>query len=77
MFVFVCVCRLGEHIGRYEHVFSVFAKKGIMVVGYDTRGFGRSVMAGRAGGAPTMEELFNDIELVYNHCGQSGISTFL
>jgi len=66
---------LGEHIGRYEHVFSEFARQGLLTVGYDTRGFGRS--SGPRGGAPTLDELFDDIELVYNHARIAGVKTFL
>ncbi|ORZ33026.1 Alpha/Beta hydrolase protein [Catenaria anguillulae PL171] len=33
---------LGEHIGRYEHVFDSFAKSGIQVHAWDQRGFGRT-----------------------------------
>jgi alpha-beta hydrolase superfamily lysophospholipase len=35
---------LGEHIGRYDHVFSKFASAGIRVFAYDQRGFGRTVL---------------------------------
>ncbi|KAI9142152.1 Alpha/Beta hydrolase protein [Paraphysoderma sedebokerense] len=33
---------LGEHIHRYEHVFSKFADAGIQVFAWDQRGFGRT-----------------------------------
>lgn len=35
---------LGEHIARYEHVFSKFAENSIRVFAYDQRGFGRTVL---------------------------------
>ena len=39
---------LGEHIGRYDHVFPSFAVEGIRVLGWDQRGFGRTGRRGNA-----------------------------
>ncbi|KZT58666.1 alpha/beta-hydrolase [Calocera cornea HHB12733] len=33
-----------EHISRYEHVFPVWAERGIAVLAYDQRGFGRTAI---------------------------------
>jgi pimeloyl-ACP methyl ester carboxylesterase len=33
-----------EHVGRYEHVFPAYAKKGIAVFAFDMRGFGRTAL---------------------------------
>ncbi|EIW80282.1 hypothetical protein CONPUDRAFT_165852 [Coniophora puteana RWD-64-598 SS2] len=33
-----------EHIARYEHVFPVWAARGIAVFAYDQRGFGRTAL---------------------------------
>lgn len=38
----VFVHGLGEHIGRYEHVFSKLCESGIRVHSWDQRGFGKS-----------------------------------
>jgi acylglycerol lipase len=34
----------GEHIGRYEHVHTSFATRGITVFAYDQRGFGKTAL---------------------------------
>ena len=36
---------IGEHIHRYEHVFSAMAQAGIRVFAWDQRGFGRTVFS--------------------------------
>ncbi|KAJ3328138.1 hypothetical protein HDU76_010516 [Blyttiomyces sp. JEL0837] len=38
----VAVHGLGEHISRYNEMFTLFAKSGIKVHGFDQRGFGRT-----------------------------------
>jgi acylglycerol lipase len=38
----IVVHGLGEHLGRYGNVVSYFCPKGIAVLGYDHRGFGKS-----------------------------------
>lgn len=40
--VLVIVHGLGEHIGRYDRLGLYFARQGMLVAGYDQRGFGRS-----------------------------------
>lgn len=32
----------GEHIGRYDEMFTFFAENGILCYGYDQRGFGQT-----------------------------------
>lgn len=32
----------GEHISRYDRMFTLFAENGIQCYGYDQRGFGQS-----------------------------------
>ncbi|KAJ3061216.1 hypothetical protein HDU98_002864 [Podochytrium sp. JEL0797] len=55
---------LGEHIRRYDHVFSKFAAKGILVKGMDWRGHGRTVFRnanGRKGFHESYEQVFADM----------------
>jgi hypothetical protein len=33
-----------EHVGRYEHIFPQYAEKGISVLAFDMRGFGRTAL---------------------------------
>lgn len=40
--VLIALHGFAEHVGRYDHVWPVFAAQGIEVLGYDQRGFGRS-----------------------------------
>ena len=42
--VVVFVHGFNEHIGRYEHVHSVFKDRGITVFCYDQRGFGKTAL---------------------------------
>jgi acylglycerol lipase len=56
----VLVHGLGEHIGRYDHVYKAFEAKGILVYGMDLRGHGRS--EGKKGHASSYECLMDDIE---------------
>lgn len=48
-----------EHIGRYDHVWPIFAARNIEVFGYDQRGFGRS---GEAHGDTTLEQSAADLK---------------
>ena len=47
-----------EHVERYNHVWSLFAKRDIEVFGYDQRGFGRS---GPSYGDTTLEQQMEDL----------------
>ncbi|KAI8894292.1 Alpha/Beta hydrolase protein [Globomyces pollinis-pini] len=54
---------LAEHINRYEHVFSVFAKNGIKVGGFDQRGFGRTCCrSGKKGVTGGLETTMMDMQ---------------
>lgn len=50
----------GEHIGRYDHVYSAFEKEKIAIYGMDLRGHGKS--EGKKGHARSYELLMDDIE---------------
>lgn len=52
---------MGEHIERYEHVAEVLTKEGIVLVGYDHRGHGKS--EGSRGHIPSYEQLMDDVTL--------------
>jgi alpha-beta hydrolase superfamily lysophospholipase len=51
---------IGEHSGRYQHVGRFFAERGVDVVGFDNRGFGRS--GGRRGHVERFDVYLDDIE---------------
>ncbi|GAM24077.1 hypothetical protein SAMD00019534_072510 [Acytostelium subglobosum LB1] len=53
---------IGEHSGRYEHVFSKFAENGILVNAFDQRGHGKS--GGTRGHSPSLEQSLKDITLI-------------
>ncbi|GAM24563.1 hypothetical protein SAMD00019534_077380 [Acytostelium subglobosum LB1] len=53
---------LGEHSGRYEHVFSKFAENGIAVNAYDQRGFGKS--SGPRAYSPSLDQTMKDVAMV-------------
>ena len=50
---------LAEHIGRYNHVWPLFARRNIEVMGYDQRGFGKS---GPTHGDTTLHESMTDLQ---------------
>jgi acylglycerol lipase len=55
-----------EHIGRYAHVFPVWAARGIAVFAYDQRGFGKTALgeeksADSAYGKESLEMQLEDI----------------
>lgn len=56
---------LGEHCGRYTHLFKEYGKAGIAILTFDTRGFGktgrRSGKLGKSGG---IRQTIQDIELI-------------
>lgn len=51
---------IGEHSGRYDHVGSFLASKGIDVLAFDTRGFGQS--GGRRAHVDRFEQYLDDVE---------------
>eukprot|EP01133_Synstelium_polycarpum_P016016 gene16016-19063_t len=53
---------MGEHSGRYEHVFSKFAAEGIEVNTFDQRGHGKS--GGTRGHSPSIEQSLKDVTLI-------------
>jgi len=53
---------LGEHCGRYDDIFNVFAQNGLLVNTYDQRGHGHS--SGIRGYSPNMEANLSDIDLI-------------
>ncbi|ORY44421.1 alpha/beta-hydrolase [Rhizoclosmatium globosum] len=73
----------GEHIHRYEHVFTKFAEAGIMVKGMDYRGHGRTVYRNNAvkGFLPGTEQVCDDMiqlnELPVPGIDETNIPTFL
>ncbi|KAJ3121546.1 hypothetical protein HK100_012336 [Physocladia obscura] len=54
---------LGEHVSRYEHVFTRFAESGILVKGMDWRGHGRTVQKNKdiPGFAHSFTQVFHDM----------------
>ncbi|KAI9324520.1 Alpha/Beta hydrolase protein [Obelidium mucronatum] len=55
---------LGEHIHRYDHVFTKFAESGILVKGMDIRGFGRTAQQNpksKRGWLSSLEQVFQDM----------------
>jgi alpha-beta hydrolase superfamily lysophospholipase len=58
--VLVVVHGFGEHIDRYQDFASFFASTGIVTIGVDLRGHGRS--EGLKGHAPSRDKLLGDIE---------------
>lgn len=51
---------IGEHSGRYEHVGSFFADRGIDTLSYDQRGFGQS--GGRRAFVKSFDQYLDDVE---------------
>ena len=66
---------LGEHIGRYDHVFPLFAKAGIKVVGYDQRGCGRS--GGARGDSGHYNDIMADARAVWDYAAVEGVPQFV
>lgn len=70
----VCLIHgLGEHIGRYEHVGTVFTAAGYAMLGFDLRGHGKS--GGQRGHAPSAGAFFTDIETFVREAGTRYPST--
>jgi len=57
--VIILVHGIGEHIGRYKHVFKYFNKNNISVAAFDLRGHGRT--KGRRGYSPDYDSMLDDI----------------
>ena len=51
---------IGEHSGRYDHIGSFLASKGIDVLAFDNRGFGQS--GGRRAHVDRFEQYLDDVE---------------
>src|SRR4051812_29822385 len=66
---------LGEHSGRYAHVATALAGRGLRMWGYDVRGHGRS--DGRRGDARRYEGLLEDLGLVFTEAARHGRPIFL
>lgn len=64
---------LGEHSGRYTHVATAFAARGLRLWIYDLRGHGRS--DGRRGDA-FYPDLLDDLALVHGEVAQTGHPVF-
>ncbi|MCL4561348.1 MAG: lysophospholipase [Chloroflexi bacterium] len=61
----VCLLHgLGEHSGRYQHVAQALNEAGFVLAGLDLRGHGKS--EGLRGYWPSLEDVYDDIELFYN-----------
>ena len=69
---------LGEHINRYNHVFPVFAQKGIKVYGFDQRGFGKTVRRyGTIGNSEGLDTVMADIGDACKAVKQDGVPHFI
>ncbi len=55
---------LGEHIGRYKHVFKFFNNKGASVYGYDSFGHGKS--EGKRGHILSYDQWLDEIDMMLN-----------
>ncbi len=58
----------GEHIGRYAHVGKALTDSGYALVGYDSRGHGKST--GPRGHIPSYDALMNDISAFLSMLGE-------
>jgi acylglycerol lipase len=71
-----------EHVDRYDHVFALFAERGIKTFAWDQRGFGKSALKkedwGRTGGT---EKALQDVDFFVKktkeEAQQSNIPLFL
>lgn len=66
---------LGEHAGRYVHVATALAARGIRLMAYDLRGHGRS--SGRRGDVEKYDDLLDDLRAVSAQAPWSGGPAFL
>ncbi|CAG8592166.1 3461_t:CDS:2 [Diversispora eburnea] len=68
----------GEHISRYDYVFSKFSNKNIEVFSYDQRGFGKTAVKNKnPGELGTWEQNLNDITDIIIAQRKPGIPQFL
>lgn len=69
---------MGEHIQRYEELFSKFAAEGIKVGAWDGRGFGEtSGREGKTRGEFDKEAYLSDIKLISDLTRIEGIPHFI
>ncbi|KAJ3354796.1 hypothetical protein GGF32_002368 [Allomyces javanicus] len=69
---------LGEHIGRYDHVFPVIAAAGIQVHAWDQRGFGRTALKhDTAGQTLEWEQVLDDVSEALHRNKIAGKPQFL
>jgi alpha-beta hydrolase superfamily lysophospholipase len=64
---------LGEHAGRYAHVAAALNAIGIVVRGYDQRGFGRS--GGARAAVPSSDALIDDARLMFEALAAEATAT--
>jgi acylglycerol lipase len=60
---------LGEHSSRYDSWAQLFTRKGYTVLSMDLRGHGQS--EGKRGHAKSINQLLDDIDLLYNFAGET------
>lgn len=66
---------IGEHSGRYEHVASFFAERGIDTLSYDQRGFGQS--GGRRAFVKSFDQYLDDVEQLLALQREAGVPVIL
>lgn len=68
---------IGEHIQRYDELFTHFANNGILTGGFDGRGFGQTVVRnGKKGVCDGIDIMLKDIELVAKQIRIDGVPHF-
>jgi acylglycerol lipase len=74
----VFVHGLGEHIQRYQEMFTHFAQNGIKVVGFDQRGFGRTAeQTNTQGKSEGLEKTLEDILYISKEAKEPGVKHFV
>jgi alpha-beta hydrolase superfamily lysophospholipase len=76
---------LGDHILRYDHMFTRFAECGILVKGMDYRGHGRTLYRNQPskpktslrGYTESFERVFQDMMLLYREWDEQALPTFV
>ncbi len=66
---------IGEHSGRYEHVGSFFADRGVDTLSYDLRGFGQS--GGRRAFVKSFDQYLDDVEALLELRRAAGLPVVL